>query len=649
MKFLDAETKVETPVTNSVTEVSESKVLLSEYLKAGYSFIHIRTEEDKRAQDLIKKSLQEVHQDNPNSDEYWEWTSTRGIEKYETYSQDNKISSTVTPIPDTLDLMIESEVAVVCVFYNIRQFMEMPVIVQKFKDASEHARITGSTIFVVGPTFNYPPELENEITIWDLDLPTSDQFYSAYKTLTSVYADDLKDVSEDVLRTAAASAVGMTAVQGENSIALSMSKHKEIRPALIQNEKENIVKKSDVLEFVSFADGMDSVGGFEVFKDWISKRKTAYSQEAIEYGLRPPKGVLMVGIPGCTSFSSKISILRGRRKGGRSYTIQDAFYKFHNIPRGSKDGSRRSGDQYFWDKDLPTYTLSYMEDENRVGFHKIKDIVHSGFKDTYKVVLRSGRTTKTTLDHEYRTPHKDYQQLRELGPGEEVMVRRTHRYPPNSVGRNRTHRKVKVVKFHPFNRAGQSTCALSRLIVEACLNEMVLDDFITLLNTDEAKANKCIFLNPGEYEVHHIDGDPGNDVPENLQVLTTKEHLDVHSIAGNPLNFGNQLAEIDIIESVTYYAKEEVFDIVMEEPYHNFVCDNVIVHNSGKSLVAKSLSTHLQLPLIRFDIGKVFRGLQGGSEGAVRSALRTIEAVAPNVVWISNMVHVKPCELLENL
>ena len=57
----------------------------------------------------------------------------------------------------------------------------------------------------------------------------------------------------------------------------------------------------------------------------------------------------------------------------------------------------------------------------------------------------------------------------------------------------------------------------------------------------------------------------------------------------------------------------------------------------GKSLSAKAASNILGVPLIRFDIGKVFGGLVGLSEQNTRTALNQIDAMGSCVVWIDEM------------
>jgi SpoVK/Ycf46/Vps4 family AAA+-type ATPase len=79
---------------------------------------------------------------------------------------------------------------------------------------------------------------------------------------------------------------------------LSVVETKGIDSAVIAREKAQAVKKSGILELVETGESLDSIGGLDVLKTWLVKRKDAFGQKAIDYGLPIPKGLLIVGIPG---------------------------------------------------------------------------------------------------------------------------------------------------------------------------------------------------------------------------------------------------------------------------------------------------------------------------------------------------------------
>ncbi len=61
------------------------------------------------------------------------------------------------------------------------------------------------------------------------------------------------------------------------------------------------------------------------------------------------------------------------------------------------------------------------------------------------------------------------------------------------------------------------------------------------------------------------------------------------------------------------------------------------IPGTGKSLTAKSIGNAWKYPTIRLDMGKIFAGLVGESEGNMRNVLKIVEAIAPCVLWIDEI------------
>jgi len=61
------------------------------------------------------------------------------------------------------------------------------------------------------------------------------------------------------------------------------------------------------------------------------------------------------------------------------------------------------------------------------------------------------------------------------------------------------------------------------------------------------------------------------------------------------------------------------------------------VQGCGKSLVCKALAALWRMPLLRFDVGKIFAGIVGGTEENIRRAIQTAEAVSPVILWIDEL------------
>jgi len=61
------------------------------------------------------------------------------------------------------------------------------------------------------------------------------------------------------------------------------------------------------------------------------------------------------------------------------------------------------------------------------------------------------------------------------------------------------------------------------------------------------------------------------------------------------------------------------------------------VQGTGKSLIAKALSTDWSLPLFRLDLGRLFGGIVGESESRVRRMIQTTESLSPCILWIDEI------------
>jgi len=64
-------------------------------------------------------------------------------------------------------------------------------------------------------------------------------------------------------------------------------------------EKETIVRKSGLLEFVPPLIRVDEIGGLDVLKEWLVRRRRLFTLQAIEDDLPSPRGILIMGMSGC--------------------------------------------------------------------------------------------------------------------------------------------------------------------------------------------------------------------------------------------------------------------------------------------------------------------------------------------------------------
>ncbi len=97
-------------------------------------------------------------------------------------------------------------------------------------------------------------------------------------------------------------ALGLTLGEAENVIAKIIVKDERLSGDNINEvfaEKQQIIRKSGLLEYCSTGESFANIGGLTVLKDWLQKRAAAFTQEARAFGLPAPRGILMLGVQGC--------------------------------------------------------------------------------------------------------------------------------------------------------------------------------------------------------------------------------------------------------------------------------------------------------------------------------------------------------------
>lgn len=179
-----------------------------------------------------------------------------------------------------------------------------PKIIALLKRIAENNLYNGvynTTIFIVSEIIVIPRELENYITVFDIPLPTIQEIY----VLVREFIDDLKiDVEEDIINDIVLSFKGLNEFQIKQILNLAyqdggyIDKEDKI---LILKEKEQFIKKSGMLETINFTETIEDIGGLENLKEWLARKAKVFANldKAIRFGVDVPKGIMIVGMPGC--------------------------------------------------------------------------------------------------------------------------------------------------------------------------------------------------------------------------------------------------------------------------------------------------------------------------------------------------------------
>ena len=174
-------------------------------------------------------------------------------------------------------------------------------LVRKLKDTLWQIKGQQKCLITLGAEIKLPPELTKELWVIDFALPSRADLLPVLQGTAADIGQHLNGDTDALLDAAS----GLTLAEAEQAYAISTAETvlrggvRRLDAAIVQREKVSTVKKGGILEIVSTTAALGDIGGLQVMKDWLLKRRAAFTREARAYGLPMPKGFLQVGISGC--------------------------------------------------------------------------------------------------------------------------------------------------------------------------------------------------------------------------------------------------------------------------------------------------------------------------------------------------------------
>ena len=187
---------------------------------------------------------------------------------------------------------------------DVHRELDNPKVIAYMKRIAENNLYNenySATIFIISEVTVIPRELENYITIFDIPLPTIDEI----RGIIRAFITDMEiEVDADTIDEIALSFKGLNEFQIRQILTLAYQDGGCITrgdKALILKEKEQFIKKSGMLEIVNFSESIEDIGGLENLKDWLYRKAFIFREldKAIKFGVDVPKGIMIIGIPGC--------------------------------------------------------------------------------------------------------------------------------------------------------------------------------------------------------------------------------------------------------------------------------------------------------------------------------------------------------------
>jgi ATP-dependent 26S proteasome regulatory subunit len=271
-------------------------------IRARYPILYIITSEEMRVQNILVEIAAKRQK------KVFEWTYSSGIVAAGSSIQSQKSRSPATKDPlAALDMVIDQVEPAIFLFKDFHPFLTRNnfAVIRRLKDIALHLKNSYKTIVLISPVMEIPAELDKEVTVINF-LPPSKEDLNA---LLDKIIEDLRgskqvqiELDEEGRERLLQAALGLTLGEAENVFAKIIVKNQRLSADHVNEvfaEKQQIIRKSGLLEYYAADEDFTSVGGLAVLKDWLNKRVVAFTAEAHAFGLPAPKGILLLGVQGC--------------------------------------------------------------------------------------------------------------------------------------------------------------------------------------------------------------------------------------------------------------------------------------------------------------------------------------------------------------
>ncbi|GIW46346.1 MAG: ATPase [Deltaproteobacteria bacterium] len=266
-------------------------------IKSRYCIIFLDTDEEERAEVLLKHLAD--HLQIP----FFSWTPTKGLRR-------NDIKGAVYKSTDPSVALSHIEISKFPAVYYFRGFgnyLSDNLITLKLKEAATQFSTNKGIVVITGYDIDIPDDLKPISAKIKLPEPNMEE----YRKLLNRIVRDLKekiDVKveldpEDINRLLL-NLKGLTLMEAEKILTKIMVEDgrlssKDIR--CIVEAKKEIVEREGLLEYYPLEETWDDIADLEGLKSWLNKRRMFVLEpdRAKKFGLSFPKGILLIGVPGC--------------------------------------------------------------------------------------------------------------------------------------------------------------------------------------------------------------------------------------------------------------------------------------------------------------------------------------------------------------
>jgi hypothetical protein len=287
-------------------------------IRSSHPLIVIETIEEERVLTLLQSVAAQERMP------LFEWSITRGLTRHDGTPSLNKITATPLAVLQHLQgLTVEA------VFWlkDLAPHLQDPAVARQLRDVATSYNHLRSTCVITGHPITLPLDIDKIVVRLDLQLPDRDELLSMLKNVlqslaprTSVLRPRSTTVVHSILSSISHSTTveqgplanerdailralqGLTLHQARQVIAQCVVEDGTLSADDVQKilkRKVQVIKDGGLLEYYPLEDNRFALGGFVNLKSWLERAKVGFSQEAKALNLTPPRGIMLVGVPGC--------------------------------------------------------------------------------------------------------------------------------------------------------------------------------------------------------------------------------------------------------------------------------------------------------------------------------------------------------------
>ena len=263
-------------------------------VKAQYPLIYLVTSEEERAEEAISK----IAQLNTQHRRVFVWTVTHGMIEL---GQPRQTSQHNTVSPEAaIEWVVRQREGGIYIFKDLHPFITSAPVTRWLRDAIASFKGTEKIIILMSPLQEVPIELEKDVVVLDFPLPDMGELDEVLSQHLSKNQNrrTTTEVREKLLK----AALGLTKDEAEKvyrKAYVKANKLTEDEVEIVLSEKKQLIRRNGILEYVEEDETINAVGGLEELKRWLKQRSNAFTERARGYGLPQPKGMLILGVPGC--------------------------------------------------------------------------------------------------------------------------------------------------------------------------------------------------------------------------------------------------------------------------------------------------------------------------------------------------------------